>query len=366
MIALDKNPGIRSVGIGEIFRRIVTAALIQNFRGETQNATGPIQTCGGAQSGVKAAVHKMSGLFDDSTTECVLFIDADNAFNRQAALQNISFICPEISTFLNNVYKSPTPFYIKQHIIMSREGTMQGDVAAMQMYSIATKPMVYEDETNTKKSFYADDGAGAGTLEMVLEWWTSFLALGPKYGCFPNASRTILLVKSEHYERALQIFAGSGVNMTTDATKYLGGNVGPKETCDQLTRGKVGTLITHLEKLSELAKAEPHATYSYFLTLPTHLYLCTKGYSSIRTNMETTWRDHQKQVYYSSVGCDISDELRQVLRFPLKMGGMGIHDPTDTAITNDAASRKVCDRHIQLLLNQQQEYPEDMPQIQKQ
>ena len=48
------------------------------------------------------------------------------------------------------------------------------------------------------------------------------------------------------------------------------------------------------------------------------------------------------------------------------MGRMGIHDPTDTAITNYAASRKVFDRQIQLLLDQQQEYPEDMPQIQKQ
>ena len=67
---------------------------------------GPIQTYGGARRGVEAAVHTMSGLFDDSTTECVLFVDADNAFNRlnrQAALHNISFICPEISTFLKNV-----------------------------------------------------------------------------------------------------------------------------------------------------------------------------------------------------------------------------------------------------------------------
>ena len=50
----------------------------------------------------------------------------------------------------------------------------------------------------------------------------------------------------------------------------------------------------------------------------------------------------------------------------MKMGRMRIHDPTDTAITNYAASRKVCNRHIQLLLDQQQGYPEDMPQIQKQ
>ena len=159
-------------------------------------------------------------------------------------------ICPEISTFLNNVYKSPTPFYIKQLVIKSREGTTQGDVAAMQMYSIATKPKVYKDQPNTRKSFYADNRATAETFETIHEWWTSLLAQGPKDGFFPNACKTILLVKLEHYERALQFFAGSGVNVNTDATKYLGRYVGPRETCDQLTRGKVGTLITHLEKLS--------------------------------------------------------------------------------------------------------------------
>ena len=171
MTWLDKNPGIWPVGIGKIFRRIVTVALIQNFRGETQNATGPMQTCGGARSGVEAAVHTMSGLFDDSTRECILFNDADNAFNRlnlQAALLNVPFIYPEISTFLNNVYKRPTQFYFNQLVIMSREGTTQGDVAAMQMYSIATKPMVYEDETNTSKSFYADGGAGQGQLKRYM------------------------------------------------------------------------------------------------------------------------------------------------------------------------------------------------------
>ena len=56
-------------------------------------ATGPIQTYGGARSGVESAVHTISGLFDDSTTECVLIVDTDNAFNRlnrQAALHIIN------------------------------------------------------------------------------------------------------------------------------------------------------------------------------------------------------------------------------------------------------------------------------------
>ena len=95
---------------------------------------------------------------------------------------------------------------------------------------------------------------------------------GTEVRIFSNASKTILLVKSEIYERALQIFVGSGVNVTTDATNYLEGYVGPRETCDQLTRGKVGTLITLLGKLSEPAKAEPHAAYSYFVSRFQHTY----------------------------------------------------------------------------------------------
>ena len=202
---------------------------------------------------------------------------------------------------------------------MSREGTTQGDVAAMQKCSIATKPMVYEDETNTKKTFYADDGAGAGTHETVHEWWKSPLAQGPKYGYFSNASKTILLVKSEQFERALQIFEGSGVNVTTDATKYLGGYVRPRETCDQLTREKVGKLITHLEKPSELAKAEPRAAYSYFVSRFQHTYTYVQR---VTPPSEQIWKPLEEAITNKLLtalfGCDISDQLSQVLRIPVK------------------------------------------------
>ena len=152
--------------------------------------------------------------------------------------------------------------------------------------------------------------------------------------------------------------------MTIDAIKYLGGYIGSRETCDQLRRGKVGKLITHLEKLSKLAKAEPHGAYavSRFQNTYTYVQRVTPPSEQIWKPLEETIRN---MFITALFGCEISDELRHVLRLPVKMGGIGIRDPTDTAIANYAASRKVCDRHNQLLLGQQQEYPEDMPQIQK-
>ena len=155
--------------------------------------------------------------------------------------------------------------------------------------------------------------------------------------------------------------------MTTDATKYLGGYVGLRETCDQLTRRKVGKLITHLEKLSELAKAEPHAAYSYFVSRSQDTYTSVQR---VTPPSEQIWKQLEETIrnkfFTALFGCDISEELRKVLLLPVKMDGMAIHDPTDTAITNYASSRKVCDQHIQLLFDQQKKYPEDMPQIQTQ
>ena len=111
----------------------------------------------------------------------------------------------------------------------------------------------------------------------------------------------------------------------------------------------------------------PHAAYGYFVSRFQHTYTYVQRATP---PSEQTWKPLEQTISNNFItalfGCDVSDELRQVLRLPVKMGGMGIHDPTNTAITNYAASRKVGDRHIQLLLDQQQQYPEDMPQIQKQ
>ena len=126
--------------------------------------------------------------------------------------------------------------------------------------------MVYEDETKPRNPFMQTMEQGRGHLKRYINGGHPSWRRDRNRDFFPNASKTMLLVKSEHYERALQIFPGSGVNVTTDATKYSGGYVGPREVCHQLTRRKVGTLITHLEKLNELAKAEPHASYSYFFS----------------------------------------------------------------------------------------------------
>ena len=54
LIALDKNPGVRPIGIGDTARRIIAKAIC---RQDIQGAAGSLQLCAGQISGIEAVVH---------------------------------------------------------------------------------------------------------------------------------------------------------------------------------------------------------------------------------------------------------------------------------------------------------------------
>ena len=106
LIALDKNPGVRPIGVCEVMRRIVAKAVLVILRDDIQEAAGSHQLCAGQLSGAEAAVHAVRRVFEEGSTEAVLLVDASNAFNslnRLVALHNIRQLCPPLSTILINI-----------------------------------------------------------------------------------------------------------------------------------------------------------------------------------------------------------------------------------------------------------------------
>ena len=108
LIPLDKgtdkhgNPGIRPIGIGEALRRIMGKAVMSILKSDIQLACGSLQTCTGIRSGIEAAIHATNAAWNLEGTECLLQVDADNAFNRlnrKVALHNIREICPPLENF---------------------------------------------------------------------------------------------------------------------------------------------------------------------------------------------------------------------------------------------------------------------------
>ena len=125
LIALDKNPGVRPIGICETVRRIVSKAVLYVIKDDIQHATGSIQLCAGQIAGIEAAIHATCLQFSLPDTEGVLLVDASNAFNslnRQTALHNIQVLCPAIATILINTYRDSAQLFMDWRMQESRKG----------------------------------------------------------------------------------------------------------------------------------------------------------------------------------------------------------------------------------------------------
>ena len=95
LIPLDKNPGLRPIGVGEILCRITGKAIVSVLKKEVVSSAGSLQVCAGQEAGSEAA---------------------------------ISILCPAISTFVTNCYATPARLLvIGGSEIKSNEGNTQGD-----------------------------------------------------------------------------------------------------------------------------------------------------------------------------------------------------------------------------------------------
>ena len=57
LIALDKSPGIRPVGIGETWRRLLAKCLLRVSGQEAKAACGTEQLAGGVEAGIEGDIH---------------------------------------------------------------------------------------------------------------------------------------------------------------------------------------------------------------------------------------------------------------------------------------------------------------------
>ena len=129
LFPFDKKPGVRPIGAGEVYRRLIGKTIGRVLKNEIRAAAGPLQVCAGQEGGSEAAVHALREIFELEETEGVLLIDAENGFNllnRRTALWNVQFRAPRLARYLINTYRRPVRLFTTGGEISSEEGTTQG------------------------------------------------------------------------------------------------------------------------------------------------------------------------------------------------------------------------------------------------
>ena len=264
LIALDKLPGVRPIGVGEVVRRLMGRIVLNVVGQDVLEVTGCDQLCAGLPGGCEAAVHSVRQLFESTDCEAVFLADARNAFNslnRRAALLNIHSLCPSLAPILTNCYRLDIPLFIDGDVIFSSEGTTQGDPLAMSMYAIAILPLIHHlNQFTIHQVWYANDAATLGKLSIIKSWWEELQSHGPSFGYYTNPFKSWLIVKPVAEDSARSIFADTDINITSEGHRYLGSPIGSEDFISNFIQDKISEWVSQLERLTAVAQTQPHAS----------------------------------------------------------------------------------------------------------
>ena len=64
LIPLDKQPGVRPIGIGEVLRPVIGKIVMKLLRKDILKATGSLQLCAGQDAGSEAVINVVYGMFN--------------------------------------------------------------------------------------------------------------------------------------------------------------------------------------------------------------------------------------------------------------------------------------------------------------
>ena len=82
---------------------------------------------------------------------------------------------------------------------------------------------------SAKEVAFSDDFTVAGKLATIRDYGGKLTVLGPKYGYFPEASNSYLIVKEDKLSEARNVFNDSDVNITIEGKRHFGAVIGSNE-----------------------------------------------------------------------------------------------------------------------------------------
>ena len=284
--------------------------------------------------------------------------NAFNTLNRQVALHNIRCLCPSVATILINSYRSPINLFVDGDVILSQEGTTQGDPLAMPMYGLATIPLIRRLNGLCKQVWYADDSAAIGKIEQLRAWWDRLVKQGPAFGYFPNPSKTWIVTKQEYHKEVTEVFADYGINITPEGRPYLGAAIGSEAYINEYVSSKVKMWSSSISILSEIARSQPHAAFSALthglLSKWTYLSRVQPNICHLLVPLDTVLRT---DLLPAITGHPPPNDLECALfDLPARLGGLGLRLPSRHADREYQCSQSITKPLRDHILDQDGEY----------
>ena len=167
---------------------------------------------------------------------------------------------------------------------------------------------------------------------------------------------------------AAQVFAGSGINVTTNGRPYLGAAIGSEEYMNEFVSSKVEEWSSNISTLSEIATSQPHGAFSALthglLSKRTHLSKVQLSICQLLVNLDNSLRT---KLIPALTGRPPPNNLESTLFvLPACLGRLGIRLPSRHANREYQCSQLLTQPLNNHILKQDTEYGYNISSEQKQ
>ena len=376
LVALDKGPGVRPVGIGETWMRYDSKCVLFVAGGEAKDECGVDQLCAGLEAGVEGGIHALRLIWELHAQEenwGFLLVDAKNAFNegnRTRMVWTIRHTWPSGARSVFNCYRHWAVLVVRAgngvaSFLFSKEGVTQGDPLSMVAYGLSLLPLIRQlkDEfPDVFQPWYANDAGGGEQFAQIRSYFLRLVELGPKYGYFPEPSKSILAVREHSKEAAKTYFADLGFTIVTGA-RYLGGFVSKDLDQTLWVEAQAKKWPDAVGVLAYVAENHPQAAYAGLQKSLQQewqfLQRVTEGIDVEFSGIESALRTQFLPALFGKESLTASQ--RQLTCLPVKQAEIAISDPTESAGGNYTASTVACG-HLVAALRRREEFRSVMHQ----
>ena len=138
-----------------------------------------------------------------------------------------------------------------------------------------------------------------------------------------------LIVKEEHEVCAIEVFDGTGVQITAEGKRHLGAAIGSRSFAEEYVGRKVEEWTEEIKRLAKVAVSQPHAAYAAFThgmsSRWTYLMRTIPNLHDILLPLEEAICQHLIPALTGRTSCSTAE--RDLLALPVRLGGLGLANP---------------------------------------
>ena len=214
----------------------------------------------------------------------------------------------------------------------------------MGLYALSIQPLItsLQAASSVKQCWFADDASGAGSIMEIRTWWDALSTLGPDIGYFSNDRKCWIIAKPAKEESVREAFKDTSINVTVQGQKHLGAAIGSREYLEEYVSEKVTNWINDIAKLAEFALSQPQACYAaYTFGLKHRWTYFLRTLPDIQDLLEPL-EDAISHMLIPAITERKCNQLdRNILALPVRLGGLGLGNPSLEARREYASSVKV-------------------------